>query len=119
MNPNDTVKLGDFIKKIKEELTYEVENPAFFVDEVTLEVSIGISGNAQTGSDLGVFKVGAEVHGETLQKAVIKLTPLLSKEEFLTKMKETYPEFEKQVIQNSPKVLPKGNQDHVGIGKRE
>ena len=64
MNPNDTIKLGDFIKKIKEELTYEVENPTFFVDEVTLEVSIGISGNAQTGFDLKVFKAGAEVHGK-------------------------------------------------------
>lgn len=110
MNPNDTVKLGDFIKKIKEELTYEVENPAFFVDEVTLEVSIGISGNAQTGFDLKVFKAGAEVHGEALQKAVIKLTPLLTKDELLKEMEKKQPGLEKLKGGSKP-VLLKGQKE--------
>lgn len=78
-------KLGinELIERVKEELLIEQDKkkPKLFrITEITLEINFAISGDINSGFDLGVVTLGSEVSEERIQKVTIKLDPINSEE---------------------------------------
>lgn len=75
--------INELIERVKEELLTEQdkEKPKLFrIIEITLEINFAISGDINSGFDLGVVTLGSEVSEERIQKVTIKLDPINSDE---------------------------------------
>lgn len=83
----DKMKVGEFIEQIKQELLgqKETEVPIFYIDEVTLEVNFVVSKEGEAKASF-VAEVGGKYKKEDVHKAIIRMKPLLSREELLKKM---------------------------------
>jgi len=81
-----TLGLRELINRIKQDLLSEQlqSEPALFsIDEVTLELNFTITGDIDSGFDLGVVSLGSQVSEERIQKVTIKMTPLISREQLV------------------------------------
>ena len=86
MIKNNNIGLSDLISKVKKDLLIPQpsnEPVLFTVDEIVLEVKFTISGDIESGFDLGVVTLGSKVNEERVQKVTIKLTPVVSKEQII------------------------------------
>jgi DNA replication protein DnaD len=78
--------ISELIRQIKEDLLSEQgqEDPKLFsIDEITLELNFTVSGDIDSGFNLGVVTLGSEISEERVQKITLKLTPLVSKTQLL------------------------------------
>ncbi|OQY34270.1 MAG: hypothetical protein B6243_05700 [Anaerolineaceae bacterium 4572_5.2] len=93
-----TITLSQLIDEVREELltprrahTKEAMYPFLFVEEIELEVGVTVSSAVEGsgGIDIQVVELGASVEktNEQAHRIKIKMTPLLSKEEVRTKLK--------------------------------
>lgn len=81
---NNTLGINELISKIKQDLLHQSNNnELFFVEEINLEISFVISGDIDSGFNLGVVTLGSDISEERTQKVNIKLTPILSKDKVL------------------------------------
>lgn len=84
----DSVKLSELIAWIKQELLVQERlnaesGPLFAVEEVTVEVNFVVEGKGQTGLDVKVLQLGTEIAEQRVQKAIVKMKPILPYEEIL------------------------------------
>ena len=123
--PLDTkkaVKLSELIRWVKKELLSDeaFRNdpvPLFVVDEVTVEVNFVLSGEGEGGFDLQVVTAGAKVAEERVQKATVRMKPLVPYERVRERLEEKHlKRLEDRVI----RVIVKGLElSEQGIPSRE
>jgi NTP-dependent ternary system trypsin peptidase co-occuring protein len=81
------IGLVDLIDKIKHELVVQRQDTdLFFVEEINLEINFVISGDINSGFNVGIVTLGSNVAEQRVQKINVKLTPILSKEEIRKKL---------------------------------
>ena len=88
-----TVKLSELIQWVKKEIWSEESLkedtlPMFVIDEVTVEVSFVLSGEGGSGFDLQVVSAEAKIAEERIQKATIRMKPLVPYEQIRERLKE-------------------------------
>lgn len=124
LDNKDTVKLNELINWVKQELLSKEARskdpvPLFVIDEVTVEVNFVLSGKGGGGFDLKVVKADAEVSEERIQKAIVRMKPLLSHEEVVDKLLTEYPQIKEEIVNDSVKVILKGRgSDEESVPKR-
>ena len=69
----------------------------------------------------GRFRPQAKVGEERVQKAIVRMKPIVSHEELATEFKNKQPEVRKQILNDSVKILLKGRSvsDRDAIPERE
>ena len=80
--------LSELISRIKQDLMSDIahdrdKTTVFSIDELTLEVNFVITGDVESGFDIGVVSLGSQVSEERIQKVTIKMTPLLTSVSFV------------------------------------
>jgi hypothetical protein len=110
LDTKSTVKLSELIHWVKKELLSDEalrDDPAplFVVDEVTVEVNFILSGGGKAGFDLQVITAGAEVTEERVQKAIVRMKPLVPYERVRDRLGEEQLEY---LENEGVKVLLKG-----------
>ena len=114
------ILLSEFIFQVKQDLLdkqFSAEDPVplFAIDEIEIEVGVTATREAEgnTGLNLTIFGIGLEAGGtgtvgkENAQTVRIKLTPLLTKEEWLSTLS---PEQLQRIKAKSGEVLTRGEQ---------
>jgi hypothetical protein len=125
LDSKNTVKLSELIHWVKKELLSDEARqrdpvPLFVIDEVTVEVNFVLSGEGEGVFDLKVVKAGAKVTEERVQKAIIRMKPLVSPEELSAEFARKQPKAKKKVLNDSVEVLLKGRTlDDDTIEERE
>ncbi len=93
------VSLNQLIDQVREELlaprratTPEAMYPFLFIEEIELEVGVTVSSTVEGSGGVNIQVVelssGLEKAKEQVHRVTIKMTPLLSKEEARTKLKQ-------------------------------
>jgi hypothetical protein len=111
MTKKHLLGLVDLINQMKNELLNsenKVEINMFCIDEIILEVNFTISGDIESGFDLGVVTLGSTVNEEQVQKVTVKLTPLVSKNQLIDEINKDSKKSESVLI-NSTNALVRGN----------
>lgn len=113
LDNKNSVKLSELIHWVKQELLSEETRhtdpvPLFVIDEVTLEVNFVLTGEGQGGFDVKVVKAGAKVTEERVQKATIKMKPLVPYNKLAEEFANREPHLVEQVMKQSVKVLLRG-----------
>ena len=85
--------LSELIYRIKQDLLSEearLRDPTtlYHIDEVSLEVNFVVTGDIDSGFSVGVVSLGSQVGEERVQKVIIKMTPLISKEETIWRLRQ-------------------------------
>jgi hypothetical protein len=110
LDTKKTIKLSELIHWVKKELFSDEAFrddpvPLFAIDEVTVEVNFVLSGGGKAGLNLQVVKAGTEVTEERVQKAIVRMKPLVSYERVRDRLgKEQLEHLENEVA----RVLVKG-----------
>ena len=89
--------------------------PLFAIEEVTVEVNFVVSGNLKGGFNLQVVEADAEIEEQRVQKATVKMTPLLDREQVIEELVETRPEIIEIVKSKSVKAVLKGRSADEGV----
>jgi len=83
--------------------------PLFTIDEVTIEVNFVVEGTIKGGfSALKVVEAGSEVSEQRVQKATIKMTPILGRGEIIDELVASNPEILEMVKSKSVRAVLKG-----------
>lgn len=85
--------LSDLIYRIKQDLLSEAAHERdkltiFTIDEITLEVNFVITGDINSGFDIGVVTLGSQVSEERIQKVTLKMTPLITRDQIIERIKK-------------------------------
>ncbi len=108
------VSLRDLIYWVKQELLSEEAQqedpvPLFTIDEVTVEINFVVEGTLKGGfSALKIVEAGSEVSEQRVQKATVKLTPILEREQLIDEMVAANPQIIEVVKSNAVKAILKG-----------
>ncbi len=113
LDSKNSVKLNELIHWVKKELLSDEARdndpvPLFVIDEVTVEVNFVLSGEGGTGFDLKIVKADAKVKEDRIQKAVVRMKPLVPYQELADEFSKRHPEIREKVVDDSVKVLLKG-----------
>jgi hypothetical protein len=103
--------ISELIQRIKQDLliTQSSTEPALFsIDEITLELNFTINGDIDSGFDLGVVTLGSTVSEERVQKIVLKMTPLVSKQQVVESINHDIQKAE-TIVEATKKVLTRGD----------
>lgn len=111
-----SISLADLIFWVKKELLSPRSlgrdpAPLFVIDEVTIEVNFVLKGSGKGGFDMVVVKAEGEVGEERIQKATVRLKPIIASEALSTRFAETYPQKMEEIVSRSIAVLFKGQSD--------
>lgn len=105
-----SIGLGDFIKKVKEELVAAQDNSdkGFYeLREVELEVSFGVDAEGGAKGTLFVVELGTHVKSTALQKVKLKLVPVVKgKEDSREDLDEDSPSFRIVLGDDFPRYFP-------------
>jgi hypothetical protein len=83
--------------------------PLFTIDEITIEVNFVVEGTIKGGfSALKVVEAGSEVSEQRVQKATIKMTPILRREQIIDELVASNPEVLQVVKSESVRAVLKG-----------
>jgi hypothetical protein len=110
LNSKKSLGLTELIQRIRQDLLMKQaqnEPDLFSIDEVTLEINFTISGDIEGGFDLGVVTLGTDVSEERVQKVVIKMTPLVSKQQLISALNQN-PEMAQATLDISSRKLFRG-----------
>ncbi len=115
------VSLSDLIYWVKQELLSEEAKkkdpvPLFTIDEVTVEVNFVADAKVKAG--VTIFKVvelGGEVGGQAVQKATIKMSPIIKREQIISKLQDADPEIMKIIEEDTYKAIFKGKKEEKEI----
>lgn len=105
-----TVKLSELIHWVKEELLSDEvfrDDPVslFVIDEVTVEVNFVLSEEGGGGFNLQVVKADAKIADERVQKAVVRMKPIVPYDRVIDKLEEGELEY---IEKEAARVLVKG-----------
>ena len=121
LDTKNTVKLSELIHWVKKELLSDEARrddpvPLFVIDQVTVEVHFVLSGEGEGGFDLQVVKAGTKVAEERVQKAIVRMKPLVPYDEVRARLKEE----EREYVEGAMKALVKGHiMSEESVPKRE
>jgi len=104
--------ISELIQRIKQDLLNAQppnEPDLFSVDEITLEVNFTVTGDIDSGFDLGVVTLGSNVSEERVQKVTVKMTPLVSKQQLIDTVNQD-PHKAKMTIIASTESLTRGGE---------
>lgn len=85
------ISLGKFIEAVKHDLVTTYSDDAeklFMIDEIIVEASFVITGEVDGKLDLKVVQLGSKVSEERIQKASIRLTPIISREDRIKQLED-------------------------------
>ena len=70
--------ISELIQRVQQDLlkAQSQEPEMFLLDEITLEINFVVSGDINSGFDLGVVELGSAVSEERVQKVTLKLHPI-------------------------------------------
>ncbi|AKG20140.1 trypco2 family protein [Calothrix sp. 336/3] len=115
------IGLAEFIQQVKKELltTYpnsENDTPLLSVDSVELELQVTVKKEGGGGVKINVLQFGGgelsgKVSRDDVQKVVVKLSPLLTKEQLLKAYYQKNPEKWQKLLDTSVEGILKGNDD--------
>jgi len=110
LDTKSTVKLSELIRWVKKELLSDEARrddpmPLFVIEEVTVEVNFVLSGGGKAGFNLQVVMADAEVTEERVQKAIVRMKPLVPYEGVRARLGEEQLEY---IEKEAAKVLLKG-----------
>ena len=93
LDAKNTVKLSELIHWVKKELLSDEALrddpvPLFVIDEVTVEVNFVLSGEGEGNFDLRIVKAGARVAEKRVQKAIVRMKPLVPYERVRDRLEE-------------------------------
>jgi hypothetical protein len=93
LDTKHSVKLSELIHWVKEELLSDEAfkddpMPLFVIDEVTVEVNFIVSGEGDGSFNLHVVKAGAKISEERVQKAIVRMKPLVPYERVRARLEE-------------------------------
>ncbi|MCP4699477.1 MAG: hypothetical protein GY862_21915 [Gammaproteobacteria bacterium] len=124
--PRKLIALSELIAQVKEDLLSEVKNnsehgPLLFVDEI--EVAAQVVANQEEGGEAGVklsvlnffaadAKVKSQTGNEHMHTVKIKLSPLVSKQEYLQSLND---EEKKQLMETAKKAIPRGDTEQDSL----
>jgi hypothetical protein len=82
LDNKNTIKLNELIHWVKKELlSPQIPDddtlPLFVIEEVTVEVNFVLAGESEGGFDLQIVNAGAKISEERVQKAIVKMKPLI------------------------------------------
>ena len=111
-----SISLADLIFWVKKELLSPRSlgrdpAPLFVIDGVTIEVNFVLKGSGKGGFDMVVVKAEGEGGEERIQKATVRLKPIIASEALSTRFAETYPQKMEEIVSRSIAVLFKGQSD--------
>ncbi len=122
LDTKKTVKLSELIHWVKKELLSDEAFrddpvPLFVIDEVTVEVNFVLSGEGEGGFNLQVVKAGAKVAEQRVQKAIVKMKPVVPYERVRDRLgKEQLEHLENEIA----RILVKGRVlPEQGVPSRE
>jgi hypothetical protein len=78
--------VSELIQRVKQDLLAaqsSSEPDLFSIDEITLEVNFTVDGDIDSGFDLGIVTLGSKISEERVQRIILKMTPLVSKQQLL------------------------------------
>src|SRR5512141_216201 len=95
LDTKDTIKLSELIHWVKRELLSDDALkddpvPLFVIDEVTIEVNFVLSGEGTGEFNLQVVKAGAKVTEERVQKAIVRMKPIVPYERVRERLDEKH-----------------------------
>jgi len=113
MDNKNTVKLSELINWVKKELLSDEARrndpvPLFVIDEVTVEVNFVLSGEGQGGIDLVLVKADTKIAEERVQKAIVRMKPIVSAQEIATEFAKQRPQDREKALNDSVKFMLKG-----------
>lgn len=111
MSHNSIIGLAQLIQKVKLDLLApkDIGEPDLFtVDEIVLEINFTVSGDIDSGFNLGVVTLGSKINEERIQKVTVKLTPIVSKEQLIEKINQN-PEKSQMIVKESAETLVRGD----------
>jgi hypothetical protein len=109
---NKILGIAELIQRIKQDLLVPQsgKDPSLFsIDEITLEVNFTVSGDINSGFDLGVVTLGSDVSEERVQKVTVKLSPLVSKQQMINTLNQD-PGRAEATVATSAEVLTRGSE---------
>jgi hypothetical protein len=114
---SESMHLRELIYRVKQELLsaeYQEKDPdpLFAIDEVTLEVHFVVEKQMSGGlSILKVVEFGSELSGQQVQKAIVKMRPILPREQIIGEFLAGDPERAKALKYDSVQGILKGRTD--------
>lgn len=113
-NQTQTLGLAKMIYEVKNELLHnqvqELEtSPIFSVSEITVEVNFTVGSDVHGGVDFKIVQIGSKIEEQRVHKAIITLTPILSKEDLLSELLRANPDALEELVSNSTKAVFKGS----------
>jgi hypothetical protein len=108
------ISLSDLIYWVKQELLSEEARkndpvPLFAIDEITVEINFIVEGTVKGGfSALTIVEAGSEVSEQRVQKATIKMAPILDRAMVIDELVASNPEIVEVVKSESVKAILKG-----------
>jgi Trypsin-co-occurring domain 2 len=115
------IGLAELIQQVKQELltTYpdsENDTPLLCVDSVELELQVTVKKEGGGGVKINVLQFGGgelsgKVSRDDVQKVIVKLSPLLSKEQLLKAYYQKNPEKWRKFLDKTLEGTLKGNDD--------
>ncbi len=115
------VSLSELVHWVKQDLLSKeaLENdpiPLFAIDEITVEVNFVVESKAKGGiSLLQVLEFGGEVGAQSVQKATIKMTPILDREEMIDELVARRPEIVKEMRSEHARVVFRGKAENDAV----
>jgi hypothetical protein len=109
---NKFLGIAELIQRIKQDLLVPQsgKDPILFsIDEITLEVNFTVSGDINSGFDLGVVTLGSDVSEERVQRVTVKLTPLVSKQQMINTINQD-PSKAEVTVATAAEVLTRGSE---------
>ena len=117
IDTKESVSLSELIGWVKKEILEDTNNdndaiPLFVIDEVTVEVNFVLTGGGKGGFDFKVVKVDSEIAEERVQKAIVKMKPIVPYERIRAKLEEQdLSHFEDRVVGAILKGIKSTSQD--------
>lgn len=105
-----TIGISDLIARLKTELLSKQttgEPNLFAIDEVTVEINFVVDGNIESGFNLGVVTLGSQVGEERVQKIIVKMSPIVSKQQLIEKI-NSQPDEASKVLDASSRAVLRG-----------
>lgn len=108
-----SIKLSELINWVKKELLSDEARrndpvPLFIIDEVTVEVNFVLTGEGEGGFNLVVVKADSKVGEERVQKAIVRMRPIVPPDQLAAEFATQQPQVRQQVLNEAVKVLLKG-----------
>jgi hypothetical protein len=120
-NKKYSLGINDLIQRVKHELLQidtSNETDIFSIDEILLELNFAVSGDLESGFNIGVVTLGSNISEERVQKVTIKMTPLVTKEQIIDTINQK-PNESQSIIDTSARAFTRGSESSIDAVQNE